>query len=162
MIILLCPAFARLRVYRYPDRSHAAEFGIMDEVPSPGLPAVRLYQRGKVRAEMAIQSLENVRLILNDVTGKERLILFNQSSSDPSKDDSTGLSLQNGEGGDVIQMQADKKGNGGISLLDTDARPRIQLEVWPKDELPDIRPSIMMFDAKGKEIVVIPPPGSGL
>jgi hypothetical protein len=147
---------AKRFVVRYPDGSLAAEFGIMDEAPSTGLPGLRLYQSGKVRAEVCIQSHDGVRFVLNDATGRERLILFNQSSTDPSKHDSTELSLQGAEGADVIGMQADKHGDGHVSLFDAGGNTRIQLGVWGKDSPPKVVPSIMMFDAKGKEIVTIP------
>jgi hypothetical protein len=148
---------AKRFVVRYPDGSLAAEFGIMDEKPSPGLPALKLYDHGALRLEAAVMSHDGVRFTLNDVTGRDRLILFNQSSKDPGKHDSTELSLTSGEGRDVIGIEADRFGNGHISLFDADANARIQLGVIPKDEPPHIRPTITIFDTTGKEIVVIPP-----
>jgi hypothetical protein len=147
---------AKRFVVKYPDGTMAAEFGIMSEKPSPGLPALKLYEKGVLRAEMSVMSNDRVRFTLNDVAGTERAILFVQSSRDPDGTDSAEISVQNGKGQDVINIETDERGNGGISLLDGQAQSRIQLEVWPKDSPPRVVPTIRILDATGKEIVVIP------
>jgi hypothetical protein len=135
----------------------AAEFGMMTDGWSNGLPAIKLYDAGKVRAEFCLMSNGRVLLSLKNRNEQSRASMFVLSSGDPNTMDDTQISVENRDGQTAINMRADANSS-AISILDGDDRSRIQLYAPMKDSPPHNVPSIIVFDPKTSPIVTIPPP----